>query len=241
MEKKYHIAIFDFDGTLFPYETLPYLLKQYNKLGYPKTRLVITYASLIRRVLWYKVSQGLGKFAYDKEIFRRNAFKDFLLLFKNSDYQEIQQFFDKNVEDIVKALDSEVVQRLKQLQSEGYTIILLSGCFEQILSLIAKALKVDLSIGTVLPYKIETCRKVLDFNKEIDVITGARKVAQIKSLPFEVNWEKSIAFADSYYDQDVLSLCGKAVCVNPDLRLAKIGIEMEWEIMKTKEMRKQQR
>jgi phosphoserine phosphatase len=42
------LAIFDFDGTLFLEDTLPFLLKQWAKFGYSKLKLGIVYASLAR-------------------------------------------------------------------------------------------------------------------------------------------------------------------------------------------------
>jgi len=41
------LAIFDFDGTLFPVETLPFLLSQWKKLKYSKTRYYKTYIFLM--------------------------------------------------------------------------------------------------------------------------------------------------------------------------------------------------
>lgn len=49
------LAIFDFDGTLFPNQTIPYLMKRYVKLGYSKIRYSVFLGKLFIAFIKYKL------------------------------------------------------------------------------------------------------------------------------------------------------------------------------------------
>lgn len=52
------LAIFDFDGTLFPHETLPFLLKQWKIQKYSRARLYCVYMVIGGMYIWYKLGFG---------------------------------------------------------------------------------------------------------------------------------------------------------------------------------------
>lgn len=52
------LAVFDFDKTLFPKDTIPYLMKQWYKLDYPKTKIIKVYMKLLPAFIVYKLSIG---------------------------------------------------------------------------------------------------------------------------------------------------------------------------------------
>lgn len=62
---------------------------------------------------------------------------------------------------------------------------------------------------------------------------GKRKVEklleQLKDLP--INWKESRAYADSFYDQDILKLVGEPVAVKPDEGLQSLAQKQAWRIM----------
>ena len=49
------LAIFDFDGTLFPLDTIPFLMRQWGVQKYPRHRLVTLYVSLAGLFVRYKL------------------------------------------------------------------------------------------------------------------------------------------------------------------------------------------
>ena len=55
------LAIFDFDGTLFPYDTLPFLLSQWKKQQYPIIPYLRTLSTVVVLYIQYKTGgHGFG-------------------------------------------------------------------------------------------------------------------------------------------------------------------------------------
>lgn len=224
-------AIFDFDGTLFPVETIPFLLKQYPKLGYSKIRQWSVILQTLPLLIRYKVFKTL-----DKERFRKEAVSVFLKLFNGMTESETRGFFEKNVPYVLDLLDQEVVNEAKRLKKEGYYTLLLSGCFDMLLNAIGEYIEADEVIGTCLIFNHEIgTQKVFDSQAAVDVISGHRKAEVTLALAKEkgLDLAESIAYADSYYDRDILELVGHKVGVNPDEKLEAICQKEGWKIMKT--------
>ena len=124
------IAVFDFDGTLFGDETVPFLAKQWYKRGYSKIIWTKAFLKMMLIVLKYKTK--IDK-TYDKEAFRGQATMVFLQLFDGMTKDEIQDFFDKCKNDVLDLLNQDVLNEYNKKKEEGYYTILLSGCFSEML------------------------------------------------------------------------------------------------------------
>ena len=225
------IAIFDFDGTLFPVETIPFLIKQYPKLGYSRVKQIKMLFGLIPELLSYKLSKNP-----DKEKFRHRAVYLFLSMFEGMTEDEVHEFFLKNVETVKTLLDPEVLSEVKKCHDKGYHTVLLSGCFNMMLNPLAKDYDFDEVIGTALifsQYKDQQPR--MQSKLPIVIISGEQKVTAARSINkgSEVDWQSSVAYADSYYDEPILRLVGHKVAVNPDQRLTAIAKENDWRILLT--------
>lgn len=225
------IAIFDFDGTLFPLETIPFFIKQYPKLGYSRWQQIKMMVGLVPEFLSYKLAKNP-----DKEKFRHKAVYQFLSMFQGLTEEEVHEFFLKNVETVRSLLDPEVLSEVQHCQDEGYHTVLLSGCFDMLLIPLAKYYNFDEVIGTSLvfsQYKDQQPR--MQSSAPITIISGDQKVAAAKSIGKggQVDWPSSVAYADSYYDAPVLRLVGHKVAVNPDRKLMTIAQENDWKIMLT--------
>jgi len=226
------IAIFDFDGTLFPIETIPFLIKQYSKLGYSKFKQVRMIASLIPDFLMYKLEKNP-----DKERFRHKAVYKFLSLFEDMAKEEVDSFFKQNVEVIAGLLDEEVVAEVVKRKEEGYHTVLLSGCFDMLLTPLGEALGFDEIVGTQLVFTAYDNQKVrMISSTPIHIISGENKLSAAKGLGYgeDVDWNESIGYADSSYDQPMLELVGHKVAVNPDEKLRIIAEKKQWTVMLTK-------
>lgn len=225
------LAIFDFDGTLFPVQTIPFLIQQYPKLGYSRLRQLSVYAKMIGPMVRYKILKTV-----DKEAFRKEAVYIFLALFENMTEADVKAYFVGNVTTVLDLLDQTIVQEAIRLKAEGYHTVLLSGCFDMLLEPLGQKIGFDEIIGTHLLFEKKVDGQNLFTAKTVvDVITGDRKAQEAQSIrtPEPIDWAESIAYADSYYDRDILELVGHKVGVNPDERLEAICQKEGWQILTT--------
>ena len=224
------VAIFDFDGTLFPVETIPFLIKQYPKLGYSRWKQVKMMMGLIPELVKYKVSKN-----GDKEKFRHKAVYLFLSMFEGMTEDQVRLFFQKNVATVKSLLDPEVLMEVTRRQEAGYHTVLLSGCFDMLLKPLADHYKFDEVIGTELIFVKHQDQLRMKSSTPIKVISGHNKVDAAKSIGqgHHIDWSASVAYADSYYDEPVLELVGHKIAVNPDQKLTAIAEKKAWTVMIT--------
>lgn len=222
------LAIFDFDGTLFPNQTIPYLMKRYVKLGYSKTRYSIFLGKLFIAFAKYKLLSNKG---YGKEQFRKEATIYFIQLFNKQEPKVVEEFFAQVVPEIIRDLNERVVEEVIQAKHRGEKCVLLSGGYAPILQGVAEALGIDYIIGTDIQ-KSDICEGKLMI-KTLDIATGPRKVERLMELmkDKDVDWKSSRAYGDSEYDQYILEIVGKPIAVNPDELLRKLAEEKKWEII----------
>ncbi|MGL5676702.1 MAG: HAD family hydrolase [Cellulosilyticaceae bacterium] len=224
------LAVFDFDGTLFPYQTIPYLMKLYLEAGYSKTKYMLYMAKIAGIVAKYKLPFHKE---YGKEQFRRQATVYFIQLFNGETKEEVDAFFKKSAEAIVEDLNPTIVEEVRQAKVRGEKCIVLSGCFSGILDGVAKALGMDYVIGT--PFEASDFLDGKLDVQQLDIATGQRKVEKLLTLlqGEEVEWEKSTAYGDSVYDRYILELVGGPVAVNPDEGLREMAEGNNWRILET--------
>jgi HAD superfamily hydrolase (TIGR01490 family) len=216
------LAIFDFDGTLFLEDTLPFLLKQWAKFGYSKFKLGIVYASLARLYVMHK----LGAHS-DKSI--RAVMRKFLRIFAGMQRAEIEEFFNRCADVIMTRLNSSVVEEVTAAKLAGFHTVLLSGCFEYLLNKVAAVLNIDTVIGTSIFYKDGR----VDYRRPLEVVYAADKVLRLQAVFHgkKVEWDESIAYADSSSDIHLLSIVGCPVAVKPDKALKDKAQESGWRIL----------
>lgn len=220
------LAIFDFDGTLVPKDALPFVLNQWKKQKYPKVKYYRTYFSLICLYIRYK--SGIN-FKMSREKMRVVAIKKFNHIFHGMSEEEISKFFFNCSEEIIPLLDKNVVAEIEVCRSDGYHMILLSGAHYSLLKYVGENLGFDTVIGT----KLHFSNNIFDSDKEVEVISGGMKKEKIHEYFHDqlVDWRTSRAFADSYFDIDLLESVGQPVAVNPDVKLKEIAIERNWRVI----------
>lgn len=215
------IAIFDFDGTLYPYETLPFLCKQLkNKSRFTFYRVMTI---LVFLYVVYKIKIISGEAIKEKALFT------FMKSFRNYREEEINDFF-RNVYEIMKEdLNPEVVKEAEFLKASGYMLVVVSGACKPLVQFLGEGLGFDLVVGTEFPFK----EGIFKAEKDITYISGTNKAAALlKTLPSEeINFKESFAFADSYSDINILEMVGNPVAVNPERELYKLAVEKNWRVM----------
>ena len=190
------LAIFDFDGTLFPKDTLPFLLTQWKQLKCSRLKIYRTYLSFIPLFLQYKV----GIFTkMSREQMKIQAVRRFNTIFDGMTEQELKGFFLCCSEKITDLLNKTVVQEVKKSRDEGYHTVLLSGTYHQLLKNIGDYLEVDTVIGSNMSFS----NGLFNSKKEPEIVIGDLKLKKIYKH-FEkdkVDWEASRAYADGYSDR----------------------------------------
>ena len=217
------LAVFDFDGTLSPQDTLPFLLKQWKKFKYPNMKRYLVYLSVSGLFLRYKLGKG------SREEIRKEGMRKFSRIFTGMSKKEFKEFLRRSSDKIMPELDNEIVQEVKKAKAAGFHTVLLSGCYETFLKYVGEALGIDTVIGTEMRYS----NGHVDLKTPMQIVSGEVKTERLRACfaDKEVNWKGSVAYADSMSDIDILIMVGKPVVVNPEKELRRIAEHKEWRII----------
>jgi HAD superfamily hydrolase (TIGR01490 family) len=218
------LAIFDFDGTLFPKDTLPYLLKQWKKLHYSKMKYIKIYTSLI--ILYLKYKSGISC-KLSREQMKLIAMERFNKIFGGMTEEEIKKYFHNCSKELEGMLNKAVVLEVKEAHLNGYHTVLLSGSYDCLLNNVSEYLQFDTVIGTKVNFK----NNVYDLSKQLEIVSGKLKIKRIQEEFKSIDWSSSRAYADSYSDIHILQSVGQPIAVNPDVKLKTIAIELNWRII----------
>ncbi|MGD9676904.1 MAG: HAD family hydrolase [Vulcanibacillus sp.] len=220
------LAIFDFDGTLFPIDTLRFLLSHWKENKYSKLKYYRSYLLLIGLFMIYKLDI---KSRIPRETIKNKSLQSFNYIFSGMSEDEVIEFLNNCAEGIIELLNPAVVEEVRKAKNEGYHIVLLSGAYELLLHKVADYLEIDTVIGT----KMHFIDGVFDYNTKLEIITGSAKLKQLNKnfKDFSIDLESSLAFADSISDIEILKSVGHPVVVNPDDKLKEIAIESGWRII----------
>ncbi len=221
------LAIFDFDGTLFQKETLPYILNYWAQNKYAKLPLIKTYYRIILLFIKYKLK--LDK-SLDKEKFRSTAAMDFIKLFEGMSRYELIHFFETCSHAMKFHFNKTIVSKVNEAKENGFHTVICSGNYILSLKEVSKYVPFDTVIGTELFFDN---KEFIDYTRKIKVITGKNKLEELLKTfeNVDIDWLNSYSYGDSYYDQDILSITGNPVAVTPDDRLREIAISKGWTIL----------
>ena len=125
-----------------------------------------------------------------------------------------------------------VADIVRQRKAEGHCTVMVSATYEPFLEPVQRALGFDVVIGTRV--EVEAGRvtgRVIG-----DVVTGAEKVQRVLSLVGDadppIDLGRSLAYADTERDLDLLQLVGCPVAVWPNARLERIAQSRGWPIVR---------
>jgi len=216
------LAVFDFDGTLFKAQTIPFFIKQWEKLNYPKSNLRKAKAKIIKIYFMNKFK------LLDKGSFRARAIEDFLVIFDGMYKEDIDQFFKKASKDAPLYFNMKILKEIKTAKENRYHTVILSGCYENFLKYIANGLNINSIIGSKIIYNNYT---KIDYNNPVDISRGNNKIESlIKRFP-NIDFKQSIAYADSHTDIDLLDKFGTSYAVTPDEKLREVANLKDWSII----------
>ena len=219
------VALFDCDGTLFAAQYGRGLMKYSSENG-RKGSARSYYASLIFPYILHKYHL-LGDESYSRSVTSRLAWMVKGLTEK--EFNSTSEWILK--EHILPTERSEVVSRLRDHQSNGHVILLVSGWLTPSLELLGAHYKVDGVVGT----KLEMNDGRYTGRIIPPVITGQDKDRCSRkffsSNKIEVDWQASYAYADSITDTGLFDMVGHPVAVSPDEKLLVLARSKNWEII----------
>lgn len=217
------VAIFDFDGTLYPQETYAIMMNYLKKHPIHAAKFKPFYRAVMKPYLAYKMK------IYPENKMKAKSMQLYLHALKGMDQQEIEQFFEEMSKDMRNELNLKVVERLKKHLLEGDHVLLVSGAFTPMLNEVTRDLAIHKVIGTEIPVR----NGKLDMDTDIYHIQGQRKNEMIEKAlhGLNIDWKNSSAYGDSISDITVLELVGNPVAVRPESRLKAVAEQRNWEIM----------
>lgn len=217
------VAIFDFDGTLYPQETYTLMMNYLKEHPVHSSKYKKFYKALMKPYLAYKMK------LYPEGKMKAKSMQLYLNALKDLSQEELEAYFIEMSNGMSKDLNQTVVERLKKHLIDGDHVLVVSGAFTTMLNEVTKEYAVHQVIGTEIPYSNGS----LDTANEIFHIQGIRKNMMIDQAldGYDIDWENSTAYGDSISDISVLELVGNPVAVRPENRLRTIAEERKWEIL----------
>ncbi|MCZ8537343.1 HAD family phosphatase [Paenisporosarcina quisquiliarum] len=217
------VAIFDFDGTLYPQETFTLMMNYMKEHPVHSRKYKSFYRALMKPYLAYKMK------IYPENKMKAKSMQLYLDTFKGMHQSEIEEYFEDMSRDMNKDLNSKVVERLQKHLIDGDHVLLVSGAFTPMLNEVTRDYAIHNVIGTEIPVR----NGIIDTDNGIYHIQGERKNEMIdKALEgLDIDWENSSAYGDSISDITVLEMVGNPVVVRPEARLKAVAEERKWEII----------
>ncbi|NMA80398.1 MAG: HAD-IB family phosphatase, partial [Jeotgalicoccus halophilus] len=183
------VALFDFDGTLYPHETFETLrahLKDHPKFKKNYKHFVRHFAPTY---FGYKMK------LVPKIKMQHRALESYVLSFKGYSKKDIDGFFADVAKSMSTELRTTLLEKIKELKDENYYVVLISGAFIPLLESLFKGVGFDYIVGSKIHYKGET----LDYKSRFERVFADRKIDIIKEhfKNKEVDWKNSQAYSDS--------------------------------------------
>lgn len=212
------IALFDFDGTLLPWDTQK-LFCHYVLQRHPLRRLfLLAYVPLLPFAAILG-SEGL-----------KRVFLSFLWRMKKEEVSELACGFAHQW--VPSQIWPEMREIIQWHRERGDLTILISASPEPYVKEVGRILGFDLSLGTQMEFPAEGLPLFPDLRNN----KGANKVERLRELLDSSYYHgeqlhQAHGYTDSCADLPMLTLCQTATVVNPSSRLREIAEENGWQIM----------
>lgn len=216
-------AIFDLDGTLFSGHVW-LAVAGYHKSQRVNRRWLYIYLAIHMPLWWLHRLRLLGG-EQARYVWARNM----AWVLRGFDRAQTKAMFDWIADAyIIPLLRPDVVERLRDHQAAGHRVILLSGAFEELLSIVGQRLGVDEALGTRLVQ-----RNGRYSGRALPPISqGQGKVQRLQTFlsgpGTGIDLQASYAYADSITDRSLLEAVGHPVAVYPEAELAALAHQCGW-------------
>jgi putative phosphoserine phosphatase/1-acylglycerol-3-phosphate O-acyltransferase len=219
-------AFFDFDGTLYTGHIWQDLV-QHHWTAKRHRRWVVAY--VVRNMSPLPLYR-LGLLS--KASYYHTWGETMGWLVRGWPVDEAQVIFERLTdEQIMPNLRAEVLSRLRQHQTEGHLVALVSGAFSPWLETVARRLDVPHAIGT--PLEVRGGRYTGRIIAPLCQGDGkpSRVKAYLADKGLEIDWTASFAYADRDTDLPLLKQAGYPVAVCPDEALLSHALAQGWSVI----------
>ena len=218
---KKKIAVFDFDGTCTDVQSGALFSRYLLHHGYLRPNTV-------RRLLMWAF-RYLLHMKRDEDEPREAMFADLSNLTGDEIDQLMVKFHDSHV---LSKYRSDALEEIKQLQDEGYVVLLVSATFAPI----ARRAGEVLGIETVLATEMEKDKEGHYTGKVLGpAVVGEEKTRAVERWANEHigegKWVIAKAFGDHYSDADILNASREGYAVSPGGTLKRIAKKNDWTIL----------
>jgi len=218
-------AIFDLDGTLYTGHVARGLTRHHRVHRVNRIALYVYFAT--HMPLWWLHRAGL----MSKAIMNVQWAQHMGWTVRGMSVERATQAFKWIASEYVAPrVRPDVMARLREHQTAGHRVILVSGTFSPLLATIGRQFGVEETVGTPLI----TQNGRYTGASEQPVCQGIHKVTRLLAYLGKepgTHWPDSYAYADSYTDIPLLECFGRPVAVYPDPELAVHAQERGWEIL----------
>lgn len=215
-KRKRGIALFDFDGTLIPWDT-QVIFADYVLRREPVRRLYLILFAAFGP--FYRVLGDEGM----KRVFLSYLWR--------AERGRIEVWARDFVEErLLPACYAEVVGLLEEHQTAGRLTVLASASPDLYVKEVGRALGFDLALGTEVEFG-----RTMPLFPDLRNHKGAEKVRRLSEIlgsPGEEGWEGSHGYTDSTADLPMLLACRGGTVVNPSPRLSRIAAEEGWNVLR---------
>lgn len=217
------VAIFDFDGTIYKYETYTLLMEYAKKHPEYNEKYKSFYYSIVPPYVGYKMH------VYSERKMKANLTQKYLNLFHGESIDKVEKYFKQLASEMRDDFHPLVLERIEEHYKNDDFIMVVSGTYKPLLEATLQHLPIDLIVGTEIPLN----NNVVDAKIPIDHIQAERKSEIIleKLKNKVVNWKTSFAYGDSISDLSVLEMVGNPVAVCPDVKLQHIANVRDWTVI----------
>lgn len=203
------IALFDMDGTLFPGDS------QLRFAGY-----ILSHHPLRRLYLLFVLPVAiLTALHICRPSFMKRAFLSYLWRMKRTDIEREAESFV--TEELLPALYPSVTKRLRRHQNNGDTCLLVSASPDFYTAVFGRVMGFSAVCAT--PFEWQESMPLLPKITPPGNNKGGNKVLRLlsaKLIPKACPLPDSICYTDSRADLPMLSLCERAVLINPSSKFA---------------------
>ena len=218
-------ALFDCDGTIYSGQYGREMMKYCLENGRGMLARLY-YASLIPGFFLRKVK------IINAETFHRPVISRLAWMTKGMTIDEFQKASEQVLnERLIPTERTEVISRLRDHQSKGHAVLLVSGMPIPSLELLGAHYKVTGVVGTKLEekngrYTGQIIPPAMTGHAKDKYSGGFFSINNI-----EVDWDSSYAYADSITDSGLFNMVGNPKVVWPDKKLLELAQSKNWEII----------
>jgi len=228
MQQANHPIVFcDLDGTLYTGHIWQALKRHHQEhdMKLPTLRFFMA------------THMTLGMLYHLGVVSKKRFFRDWAMhmawLLSGLTPQQAQQVFDwVVVEDVIPKLRRDMLARLREHQTRGEAVVLLSGTFQPLLANITARLGFDGALGTELMLSDSRYNGRIVPPLCFSEGKAQRLGAYLEAHP-DVDPATCTAYADTFFDLPALELVGHPVVVYPDPLLAAVAAERGWPVVGT--------